>query len=443
MRSRAAVLLLALLAGARALAAAEVLVARVDGAIQDVQAEIVADALAEARDTDAALLVLELDTPGGLETSMRAMAQGLLASPVPVAVLVTPSGARAASAGFFLLMAGDVAAMAEGTTTGAAHPVLAIGGLVPVKPDDLDPTLLEKTTNDSLAFLRATAASRGHDPEQAVRAITENRTWTAAEAVDADLVDLVARDAADLVQRLDGRTLARVDGPPVTLALEGATLRRLEPSWRQHLLLFLSEPMLAFLLALAGLALLYVEVTHAGAVVPGVAGGLCLVLSLLGFSFLPISAVGVLLIVGGLGLLAVEVFVPGFLVFGIGGAVALAFGAVLLVRGPIPELRIPFVEVLGLVAPFAVLVVVLGRLAQKAHGRRAVTGAEGMPGQVGEVRRTLDPEGLVFVEGELWRAVASGGVRIEPPARVVVRRVEGLTVVVDPLPPEGATEEGP
>lgn len=441
MRWRSALLGLLLL-GARALDAAEVLVTRVDGAIQDVQAEIVADALAEARDAGAALLVLELDTPGGLESSMRVMAQGLLASPVPVAVLVTPSGARAASAGFFLLMAGDVAAMAEGTTTGAAHPVLAVGGLVPIKADDVDPTLLEKTTNDTLAFLRATATSRGHDPEQAALAVTLNRSWTAAEAVDADLVDLVARDAADLVQRLDGRTLARLDGPPVTLALADATLRRLEPSLRQRLLLFLSEPMLALLLALAGLALLYVEITHAGAVVPGVAGGLCLVLSLIGFSFLPLSAVGVLLLVAGLGLLAVEVFAPGLMVFGIGGAVALVFGAVLLVRGPIPELRLPLGGVVTLVAPFAVLVVLLGRLALRAHRRAAVTGAEGMVGQVGEVRRALAPEGLVFVQGELWKAVTPGGARVEPPARVVVRRVHGLTVEVEPLPPEGEREEG-
>lgn len=420
--------------------ASEVIALRIEGPIQEIQAEILADGLAEAAASRASLVILELDTPGGLETSMRAMAQGILSCPVPVAVIVTPSGARAASAGFFLLMAGDVAAMAEGTTTGAAHPVLAIGGLVPVKADDLDPTLLEKTTNDALAFLRATAASRGHDPEQAERAITENRTWTASEAVDADLVDLVARDAADLLQRLDGRVLKRLDGPPATLALEGATLRRLEPSLRQRALLFLSEPMLAFLLALVGAALLYVEFTHAGAVVPGVAGALCLVLSLIGFSFLPINAVGVILILGGLGLLAVEVFVPGFLVFGVGGAVALAFGAVLLVKGPIPEMRIPLFEILVLVVPFVLLVVFLGRLALKAHGRRSFAGTEGMLGQVGTVERSLAPQGLVFVAGELWQARAADAAVIDPPARVVVRRVDGLVLTVEPVDPDRQEE---
>jgi len=432
--SRAVVLSwLVLVAACPPATAADVLALRIEGPIQEIQAEILADALAEAATSRAALVIVELDTPGGLETSMRTMAQGILSSPVPVAVLVTPSGARAASAGFFLLMAGDVAAMAEGTTTGAAHPVLAIGGLVPVKSDEIDPTLLEKTTNDALAFLRATAASRGHDPEEAGRAITENRTWTAAEAIDADLVDLVARDAADLVLRLEGRVLRRVDGPPSTLSLEGATLRRLEPSLRQRSLLFLSEPMLAFLMALVGAALLYVEFTHAGAVVPGVAGALCLVLSLIGFSFLPISAVGVILILGGLGLLAVEVFVPGFLVFGVGGAIALAFGAVLLVKGPVPEMRIPLTEVLVLVVPFVLLVVFLGRLALKAHRRRSFSGPEGMVGQVGQVERSLAPQGLVFVAGELWQARGTGPAAIDPPARVVVRRVDGLVLTVEPV----------
>lgn len=428
-----AVLGLALLLVASGASAAEVLTLRLEGPIHEVQAEILADALSEARESAADLLVLELDTPGGLESSMRTMVQGVLASPVPVAVLVGPAGARAASAGFFLLLAGDVAAMADGTTTGAAHPVLAIGGIFPVKADDLDPTLLEKTTNDALAFLRATAAGRGHDPDEATRAITENRTWTCTEAVAADLVDLVARDTPDLVRLLDGRTLARLDGPPTVLSLADATLRHLEPTLRQRLLLFLAEPMLAFLLALAGVALLYVEVTHAGAVVPGVAGALCLVLSLIGFSFLPIDAVGVLLILGGLGLLAVEVFVPGFVVFGVGGAIALVFGAAILVKGPIPEMRLPLAEIVALVLPFVLLVVLLGRLALKANSRRAVTGAEGLVGRLGTVERALAPEGLVFVEGELWRARSDLAIVVEPPARVVVRRVDGLLLTVDPV----------
>jgi membrane-bound serine protease (ClpP class) len=414
-------------------AAGDVHVIPIQGAIQDIQAEILSDAISRAEDEGAALLIIELDTPGGLMSSMRDMVQAIMGSRVPTAVHVAPSGARAASAGFFLLMSGDVAAMATGTTTGAAHPVMAIGGLFPINPDDVDPTMMEKTTNDAVAFLRGTATSRGRDPDQAELAITENHSWTAAEAADAALIDVIADDSSALVARLDGVTVARTDGRAVVLDLEGATLSRATPSARQQALLFLANPILALLMALAGLALLYFEFTHPGAIAPAVVGGLLIVLSLLGFSFLPVNAVGVILVVGGIGLLLVEVFMPGFGVFGIAGLVALSFGSVVLIKAPIPEMRIPLAAVLTLTIPFAALVVFLGRLAVAAHRRRTVTGQEGMPGQTGEVERALAPEGMVFVAGELWRARSTDGDEIAVGERVRVTSIDGLDLVVAPL----------
>jgi membrane-bound serine protease (ClpP class) len=401
------------------------------GPIQEIQEEILVDAVGVAREAGAGLLVVELDTPGGLESSMRAMVQAILASPVPVAVLVAPSGARAASAGFFLLLCGDLAAMADGTNAGAAHPVLAVGGLFPVKAEDVDATMMEKATNDSIAFLRGFSAQRGRNPDEAVRAITENRTWTAEEALEADLIDLKAADAADLARRVDGRTLTRLDGSLSVLSLHPDQLITAEPSLRQALLLFLSNPVLALLLALAGLALLYLEFTHPGLVAPGVAGALCVILSLIGFSFLPINFVGVLLIVGGLGLLVAEVFMAGFGVLGLAGAVALVFGSVILVKAPIPEMRIPLTGILLLVVPFAVLVVALGRLALKAHRNPTPTGQEGLVGQVAVAREPLAPEGTVLVEGEIWKAVLEGAPQAAAGDKVRVVRVQGLLLFVN------------
>ena len=446
MPPRIALALFALLLSASPTRAAGLVhVIPIQGPIQDVQAEILTDAIADAEGAGATLLIVEIDTPGGLMSSMRDMVQAIMASQVPVAVHVGPPGARAASAGFFLLMSGDVAAMATGTTTGAAHPVMAIGGLFPVNPDDIDPTMMEKTTNDAVAFLRGTATSRGRDPDQAALAISENRSWTAEEAADAALIDVIADDTAALVARLDGHTVTRMDGQALVLALEGASISRGAPSPRQQALLFLATPILALLMALAGAALLYFEFTHPGVVAPGVIGGLLIVLSLVGFSFLPVNAVGVILIVGGIGLLLVEVFMPGFGVFGAGGLVALSFGSLILVKAPIPEMRIPLSAVLLLTIPFALLIIFLGRLAVAAHRRRTVTGQEGMLGQVGKVERPLAPEGMVFVAGELWRARADDGGEIGFGERVQVCSVDGLDLVVARLErgTEGPTEEAP
>lgn len=418
------------------LRASSVLVTRVEGPIQEIQVEILRDAVAQAEEADAALLVVELDTPGGLVTSMREMVQAILGSKVPVACLVGPAGAHAASAGFFLLMSGDVAAMTEGSNTGAAHPVMAIGGLVPVKPEDMDPSMMEKATNDATAFLRGYTAKRGRDPDEAVRAIEENRTWTAAEALDAELIDLVVDSAEDLVERLHGRVITRMDGEALVLDLEGATIRRLEATPRQTALLYLSNPMLALLLALAGLALLYLEFTHPGMIAPGVIGALAVVLSLVGFSFLPIDYVGVLLILGGIGLLVTEVLVPGFGVFGIAGAVALSVGAVILVKAPIPEMRIPVGSVLALTLPFSALILVLGRLVVRAQRRVVVTGQEGMVGVRGTVSRAIlapGAEGMVYVHGELWAARSETGEPIGEGAEIEVVAVDGLRLTVRSL----------
>ena len=390
--------------------------------ITPASAEVIAAAIDRAESQGAAALIIRLDTPGGLDTSMREIVTRIDASRVPIIIYVGPSGARAASAGFVILMAADIAAMAPGTATGAAHPVMGDGR-------DLQKTMEEKVTNDAAAYVRSHAERRGRDAVAAESTIRESKSFTEREALEKHLIEIIARDDADLLAQLEGRTITRFDGSKVQLAFAGEHVTDITPSLRQRLLLALADPRIAFILFAVGALCVYFEFQHPGAIIPGVVGSVCVVLALYGFHMLPISLTGVLLIVVAIGLFVVEAKVQGFGIIGAGGIVAAVIGALILIDVPTPELRLPLGLVLAVVVPFAVILIMILKLAMRARQVKVTTGSVGMIGLHGRAQTAIGPLGTVFVRGELWRA--RSGMRIAAGEPIRVTDIEGLTLNVE------------
>src|SRR5437588_1045203 len=408
-----------LLVVAAATSRADVLELKLDDQITPASAEVVTSAIDRAERGGASALIITLNTPGGLDTSMREIISRMDSSRVPVIVYVAPSGARAASAGFIILVAADVAAMAPGTATGAAHPVMADGR-------DIDKSMLEKVVNDAAAFLRSHAASRGRDPQIAESAIRESISFTEREALDKHLIEIIARDEVDLLSQLEGRTVTRIDGSKVVLHVANETLVAIKPSIRQLLLMALADPRIAFILFAIGALCVYFEFQHPGAIVPGVAGTLAVVLALYGFHMLPINLLGVVLIVVAIGLFVLEAKVGGFGVIALGGIVAAVIGSLILINVPNPELRLPLKLVLAVVIPFGVIFTFILRLAVRARRTKVTTGSAGMIGLTGKAETAIDPEGTIFVRGELWKARSK--MSISRGESVTVTGMDGLTL---------------
>ncbi len=413
---------LLLLWAARLWAAPTVVAVDIGGVVHPVTVEIVGHALEQARRDGAELVLVRLNTPGGLMEAMRQTVEKMVASPVPVATYVTPSGGRAASAGFFLLLAGDVAAMSPGTNTGAASPVLLAG--------EMDAVMRKKVENDAAAFLRGLAAKRGRDARLAEQTVLESKSFSDREALDGHLIEVVARDEADLLAQLNGREITRFDGQRRTLRLEGATVVVYDPTWRERMMLALSDPNIALILLVLGALGIYVEFTQPGLIAPGVAGAILALLGLSALSVLPINWLGAALLVLAVTLFVLEAKFASHGVLGAGGAVAMALGAVLLVNSPIPEMRVRWTTAIGLTLPFALITVFLVSLVLKARANKVVTGAAGLIGTTGIAHTALEPSGKVFVHGEYWDAVAPG--QVEAGARVRVTAVEGLLLRVEP-----------
>jgi membrane-bound serine protease (ClpP class) len=402
--------------------AADVLHLKLDDQITPASAEIIASAIARAERENAAALIITLNTPGGLDTSMREIVSRIDASRVPVVVYVAPSGARAASAGFIILLAADVAAMAPGTATGAAHPVMADGS-------DIGKTMNEKIVNDAAALLRSHAEKRGRDPMIAETAIRESKSFTEREALEKRLIEIIARDETDLLSQLEGRTITRLDGSKEVLRVADQQLTEATPSLRQRLLLALADPRIAFVLFAIGALCVYFEFQHPGAIVPGVVGTLAVVLALYGFHMLPINATAVVLIAVAIGLFVLEAKVAGFGVFGLGGIVAAVVGSLILIDVPNPELRLPLSLVLSVVIPFALIMIFVLKLAIRARRAKVTTGTAGMIGLLGRAETAIAPQGTVFVRGELWRARSQ--MSIARGEGVRVKGVDGLTLDVE------------
>jgi membrane-bound serine protease (ClpP class) len=376
----------------------------IEGPINSVLADIVVQAMDKAEAAKEPFIVLRLNTPGGFDQAMRKIIEKILSSRIPVVVYVGPSGARAASAGFFILLASDLACMAPGTNTGAAHPILAVGGVYPIDEKGSAKTLIEKALNDSVAYLKGIAEKRGRDVELSLKGITESKSFTAEEALKSKLIDVIAQDEDDLMRQLKGKKIKLFSGQEVQLPEDIQPLSSVEMTVRQKILLAVSDPNLALLLGLAGLILLYLEFSNPGMIAPGVIGALSLLLSLIGFSVLPINFVGVLLILLAFGLFIAEIKIQGFGILGIGGMVSLLFGALILVDAPQPELRITLSTALAVVIPFGLILMFLLRLTMKSMAQKVTTGDEAIIGLTGITSTPVYQDGKVLVRGEYWEA---------------------------------------
>ena len=406
--------------------------------IHSVSARRVLTTISAAEEAGAGLVLIRLDTPGGLDTAMREIIEAILNSAVPVAVFVGPSGSRAASAGYLITLAADVSGMAPGTNMGAATPIAGTGGEMPE-------TLSRKVESDAAAYLRSIAERRGRDVALAEQGVTEARSWTASEALDAGLVDLMADDTGEFLAAVHGRTVTRIDGTEVTLDTAGALIVETEMSFRDRALSVIANPNLAVLLGMIGLLGLYLEFSNPGLLIPGILGGIALLLAAFGLNFLPVSLLGVLLLLAGIGLLTAEALTPSFGIMGLSGAAALVIGLLFFFEEqslPTPALTLTWGLVVPSVLVFVVLVFFLGQLVVRAQRRPAVTGREGMIGLVATVRSDIpsDGEGKVFVHGEFWDAVAAAPVNAGE--RVTVLAVEGLILRVGPASKQPLVKQG-
>jgi len=393
--------------------------------ITAISAMRITQAIDDAEEEGDELVLIVLDTPGGMVTSMETIVKRMLAAEIPIVVWVGPSGAKAASAGFFLLISADVAAMAPGTRTGAASTVY---GTKESKEDDV---LLKKSNEDLAALIRSIADHRGRDVEACERAVFEAKAYEEQVAMEKGLVDLIATSQEDLLEQLDGQEIRRFDGSTTTLHTAGSTYAVSEFSLKHEFMELLAVPVVAAFLLFAGLLGIYVEFTHPGVVFPGVAGALCLLLFAISAQVLPISTIGVLLIVLALVMFVLEIKVTSFGMLTLGGAVALVIGGWMLVDGPIPELRVPFFFVLPVALAITLMCAFVVRFAIRAHRAKVATGQEGLVGKIGTVSEDLTPEGKIFVHGEIWNAVTAGG-PISHGARVKIIGVDEMTLSVAP-----------
>jgi membrane-bound serine protease (ClpP class) len=416
--------LLALLLPRLSFAATKVVAVDVTSIIHPVTVEIVSRALDQAREEHADAVLLRLNTPGGLMDAMRETIEKIVASPVPVITYVTPSGGRSASAGFFLLEAGDVAAMAPGTNTGAAHPVLMSG--------QMDPEMKRKVENDAAASLRSLATKRGRNSELAEKAVLESKSFTEKEALDDHLIELIARDEQDLFAQLEGREVVRFDGRKQIFHLTSATVVAYQPNLRERIILAIADPNIALILIVLGALGIYIEFNSPGVIAPGVAGAISILLGLSALSVLPINWTGVGLLALAFTLFALEAKFVSHGVLTIGGAVAMVLGAVLLIDSPLPELRIRWSVAIALALPFALITSLLLTLVVQARANKVVTGPAGMLGEAGVAVTALDPAGKVQVRGEYWDAVAPPGAHLEPGSKVRITAVQGLQLAVKP-----------
>jgi membrane-bound serine protease (ClpP class) len=401
---------------------AEVFQLDIDNVIHPITTEIVTDAVNQARTRGSAVLLVRLNTPGGLMSASQEIVERLIASPAPVVTWVAPSGARAASAGFFLLLAGDVSVMAPGTHTGAASPVM-LGR-------ELDPVLRRKVESDAGAWLRSIASRRGRNAALAEKAVSEAKSFTEQEALDANLINLIAKDETELLGRLDGMVITRFDGTKQTLALKGAKISVYQLSLRQKTLKAVSDPNLALVVLLLGALGLYVEFSTPGLILPGVAGAILLLLGLSAIALLPLNWLGVALIVLAIALFVLEAKFTSFGILGAGGAAAMILGALFLVEGP-PEFRIGLGTAIGIALPFGAISVFLTTLVIRAHGEKTQTGVSGLVGETGIARTALNPEGKILVRGEYWDVISS--VAVTEGTRVRVISVDGMRLKVEPV----------
>jgi membrane-bound serine protease (ClpP class) len=417
----AGIVLLAINAPAKA----QVLKIAVDDAIQPITEQYVVRGLAQAeRDRDKAVLIT-INTPGGLVDSTRKIIGKILASPVPVIVYVAPGGSRAASAGFYILESADVAAMAPGTNTGAAHPVSLFG-------DEGKGVMKDKIENDMAAWIRSLVAKRGRNVNLAESAVRESKSFTDQEALSQKLIDYVAPNEEDLFRQLQGKTVQRFDGKTATLSLVGEPVSLVEMTFKERVLAYVMNPNITFLLLIVGAFALYAEFNHPGAVVPGTVGVICILLAIAALNLLPLRFVAIVLILVSFVLFVLEAKFATHGALGAAGVAMLTFGGLLLVDSPFPEMRVQLWTALAVSVPFGIITVFLTNIALRARANKITTGEQGLVGEFGVAQTSLSPRGKVFVHGELWDATSSS--QVSAGQRVVVKSLDGLQLRVEPVP---------
>ncbi|HEV2425675.1 MAG TPA: nodulation protein NfeD [Terriglobia bacterium] len=394
-----------------------------DDIIEPVTAEYIENGIRAANEQGAAAVLLELSTPGGLDTSMRDIIRAIISSRAPVIAYVAPSGSRAASAGFFVLLSADVAAMAPGTNTGAAHPVL-------MGDANVGKTMETKIENDAAAYIRSLAGKRGRNAPLAEQGVRQSKSFTDTEALNDHLIDLVANSPQELLKSLDGRSVSRFDGGTTVLHLTDPGIVPFSMTSRERFLARIADPNIAFILGALGVLCLYVEFTHPGMILPGVTGAVAIVLALYAFHMLPINYTGVVLIALALVLFGLDVKANSHGVLTAGGIISMVVGAMILVQSPLPGAQIHLSTALSVTLPVAVISAILLRLALITSRRKAVTGEQGLIDTVGVARTDLAPDGKVFIRGEIWEAQAAQS--IPAGTRVRVRGMEGLKLIVEP-----------
>lgn len=402
--------------------AKDIVVASYEGVINPVAAEYLHDALAFAQSSDALALIFRLDTPGGLDTSMRLMIKDMTASPIPVIVFVAPSGGRAASAGVFITMAAHVAAMAPGTNIGAAHPVAMGGG-------EIDNTMKEKVENDAVAYLKSIAEQRGRNVSWAEDAVRKSVSATEQEALKLKIIDVIAEDIPALLKHLQGKKMTLPHGS-ITFSSETATLREFPMGTRLELLKILSDPNIAYLLMSIGTIGIMAELYSPGAILPGIIGAISLILAFYSLQSLPVNYAGVLLVILGVVFLLLEISVTSYGLLALGGLAAMTLGGLLLIKSDAPFLQVSLSFLLPTIMAIGSLIGMIAWTAFKSNRGRPITGAEGMIGLIGIAKTDLNPRGQITLQGEIWEAVSQTPIRQGEAAEVM--SVDGLTVKVAP-----------
>ena len=381
---------------------ASILKISVDAPIHPITSEYIKDTIDRADKENASLVIITFNTPGGLDSSMREIIERILSAKTPVAAYVSPSGGRAASAGFFISIACDIFVMAPGTSTGAAHPVG-----VSITGQTMDKTMEEKVTHDAASYIKTLAGKRGRNTKLAEDAVRESLSYTEQEALKGNLIDLVAKDTQEIIDYFDGKRLVRFNGEEEVLDLKNEEIIEIPMTARQKFLITIANPNLAYILLMLGLLGLYFEFSNPGAILPGVLGGIFLLLAIFSFQILPINYVGLLLILLAIGLFILEVKIQSYGILTVGGITAMIIGSIMLIDTPIPEFRPSLKVIIPVALALSFIFIFLIVIAIRAHMKRVYTGKEGLIGEIGVAKSDLKPEGKVFVHGETWDAEAA------------------------------------